>query len=271
MQALARRWRGEGYKIALVPTMGALHNGHVSLMRRGRRLGDKLVVSIFVNPAQFGPREDYSRYPRTFAADKNKCLVCDVDMIFCPAPEAMYPAEFGTWVDVDRLTSTLEGAARPTHFRGVCTIVLKLFNIVTPDIAVFGQKDYQQNVVIKRMVADLDLGVKIVVGATVREPDGLALSSRNAYLTPVQRQTADVLYRTLAWVKKQIIAGKNRPARLARHMTEVIELDSGFKIEYIEFADPETLKRQKTIDPPTVVLIAARLGRTRFIDNIIIK
>jgi pantoate--beta-alanine ligase len=251
--------------------MGALHNGHVSLMRRGRKAGDKLVVSIFVNPTQFGPREDFSRYPRSFAADKNKCLACDVDVIFCPAPEAMYAPDFGTWVEMDRLTSILEGAARPTHFRGVCTIVLKLFNIVTPDIAVFGQKDYQQSVVIKRMAADLDLGVKIIVAATVREPDGLALSSRNAYLTGAQRQTADVLYRTLAWVKKQVSAGRNRPAPLSRHMREVIELDSGFKVEYIEFADPQTLLRQKTITPPTVVLIAARLGRTRFIDNILIK
>lgn len=271
MQTLARHWHRQGRKIALVPTMGALHNGHVSLIRRGRKLGDKLVVSIFVNPAQFGPREDYSRYPRTFAADKNKCLAYDVDVIFCPPPESMYPAEFGTWIDVDPLTSTLEGAARPTHFRGVCTIVLKLLNITTPDYAVFGQKDFQQGVVVKRMVEDLNLGVKIIVGATVREPDGLALSSRNIYLTRAQRQTADVLYRTLAWAKKQIIAGKNRSASLIRHMTDVIELDSGFKIEYIEFADPETLKPQRTIKPPTVVLIAARLGRTRFIDNILVK
>lgn len=271
MQALARHWHRQGRKIALVPTMGALHNGHVSLIRRGRKLGDKLVVSIFVNPAQFGPREDYSRYPRTFAADKNKCLACDVDVIFCPVAEAIYPAEFGTWIDVDRLTSTLEGAIRPTHFRGVCTIVLKLLNITTPDYAVFGQKDFQQGVVVKRMVEDLNLGVKIIVGATVREPDGLALSSRNIYLTRAQRQTADVLYRTLAWAKKQIIAGKYRSASLTRHMTDVIELDSGFQIEYIEFADPETLKPQRTIKPPTVVLIAARLGRTRFIDNILVK
>jgi pantoate--beta-alanine ligase len=271
MQVLARRWRRKGYTIALVPTMGALHNGHLSLIKRARRVADKLVVSIFVNPTQFGPREDYSRYPRTFAADKNKCLAGGADVIFCPTPETMYPPAFGTWIEMDELTSKLEGAARPTHLRGVCTVVLKLFNIVTPDVAVFGQKDFQQGVVIKRMAADLNLGVKIIIGATVREPDGLALSSRNAYLTTVQRQTADVLYRTLTWAKEQIIAGKNRPAALVRHMTEVIELDSGFKVEYIEFADPWTLKRQKVIEPQTVVLIAAQLGRTRFIDNIIVK
>jgi len=271
MQVLARQWKSKGYSIALVPTMGALHNGHLSLINRARRLADRLVVSIFVNPTQFGPREDYSRYPRTFAADKNKCLAGGADVIFCPTLETMYPSAFGTWVEMDELTSKLEGAARPTHFRGVCTIVLKLFNIVTPDAAVFGQKDYQQGVVIKRMVADLNLGVKIIIGATVREPDGLALSSRNAYLTVTQRQTADVLYRTLTWAKDQIIAGKNRPGRLTEHMIEVIELDSGFKVDYIEFADPWTLKRQKVIKPPTVILIAAQLGQTRFIDNILVK
>jgi len=271
MQTLARRWRADGHKIVLVPTMGALHNGHLSLIKRGRQLGERLVVSIFVNPAQFGPREDYSRYPQTFSADKNRCLTGGADAIFCPAPEAMYPAEFETWVNVDVLTSILEGAVRPTHFRGVCTIVLKLLNIVAPDIAVFGQKDYQQYVVIKRMIDDLNLPVKIVVGPTVREPDGLALSSRNVYLSRAQRETAGVLYGTLVWAKKQIAAGKNRPARLAQHMKEVIELDSGFRTEYIEFADPQTLKRQKTISPPTIILLAARLGRTRFIDNIIVK
>jgi len=271
MQLLARSWHRQGHKIALVPTMGALHNGHISLIKRGRKAADKLVVSIFVNPTQFGPREDFSRYPRTFTADKAKSLACDVDAIFCPTPEIIYPSDFGTWVEMDQLTSKLEGAARPTHFRGVCTVVLKLFHMITPDLAVFGQKDFQQGLVIKKMTSDLNLGVKIIIGATVREPDGLALSSRNAYLTMVQRQTADVLYRTLTWAKKQIIAGKNRPNRLAAHMTEVIELDSGFKVEYIEFADPGTLKKQKTIKPPTVVLIAARLGRKRFIDNIIVK
>lgn len=271
MQALARRWRAEGQKIGLVPTMGAMHNGHLSLIQRGRRLVDKLVVSIFVNPLQFGPREDYSRYPRTFAADKNRCLAGGADAIFCPTPEVMYPATFETWVNVDMLTSILEGAVRPTHFRGVCTIVLKLLNIVTPDVAVFGQKDYQQYIVIKRMIDDLNLPVKVVVGPTVRDPDGLALSSRNVYLSRAQRETAGVLYGTLVWAKKKIATGKNRPARLAQHMKEVIELDSGFRTEYIEFADPQTLKRQKIINPPTVILIAARLGRTRFIDNIIVK
>jgi pantoate--beta-alanine ligase len=183
----------------------------------------------------------------------------------------MYPSTFETWVNVDMLTSILEGAVRPTHFRGVCTIVLKLLNIVTPDIAVFGQKDYQQILVIRRMIDDLNLPVKIVVGPTVRDPDGLALSSRNAYLSRAQRETAGVLYGALVWAREQIAAGKNRPTRLAQHMKEVIELDSGFRTEYIEFADPQTLKRQKIIKPPTVVLLAARLGQARFIDNIIVK
>jgi pantoate--beta-alanine ligase len=271
MQSLARQWQAKGLRVALVPTMGALHNGHLALIKRGRKLADKLVVSIFVNPTQFGPREDFSRYPRTFAADKNKCLAGGVDVIFCPGNDALYPPEFDTWVDSDRLGSNWEGAIRPTHFRGVCTIVLKLLNIVSPTVAVFGQKDYQQCQIIKRMVQDLHLPVKIVIHPTVREPDGLALSSRNAYLSPTQRKSADALYRALRWAREQIQNGKDRPATLKRHMTEVIELDSGFKVDYIAFANPATLKRQTRITPPTVVLLAARMGRIRFIDNILVK
>ncbi len=271
MLLLARQWRAEGSSIALVPTMGALHNGHLALIKRARKAAHKLVVSIFVNPTQFGPREDFSRYPRTFAADKNKCLAGEVDLIFCPSADSLYPPEFDTWVDSDRLASRWEGAARPTHFRGVLTIVLKLFNLILPDAAVFGQKDYQQCVMIKRMAQDFHFPVKIIMHPTVREPDGLALSSRNAYLTPGQRRNADVMYRTLRWAQKQIEKGRDRPTALARHMTDVIELDSGFKVDYIAFADPQTLKQQTRISPPTVVLLAVRMGRTRFIDNVLVK
>jgi len=271
MQARAQKWRREGKKVVLVPTMGALHNGHLSLIKRGSKLADKLVVSIFVNPSQFGPREDFSRYARTFAADKQKCLVGGADVVFCPEREAVFPPGFDTWVDVTLLTSSLEGEARPAHFRGVATIVLKLFNLVAPDIAIFGQKDFQQSVIIRRMVDDLNLSVRIVLGPTVREPDGLALSSRNVYLTPEKRRTAGVLNRSLTWAKQQIADGKDRPAGLASQMRRIIQQESDFQVEYIEFADPQTLKKQKVISPPTVILLAARVDGTRFIDNIIIK
>ncbi len=271
MLSVSRRWRRDGRKIVLVPTMGTLHEGHLSLIKQGRRLADKLVVSIFVNPAQFGPREDFSRYPRTFSADRRNCLTAGVDVLFCPKTEAIYPTGFETWVNVDVLTSVLEGAARPAHFRGVCTIVLKLLNIIVPDIAVFGQKDFQQGVVIRRMVDDLNLAVKIVMGPTVRETDGLALSSRNIYLSETQRKAAGVLYQTLVWAKRQVASGKNRSAGLIEQMRRTIERKSDFQVEYIEFADPQTLKRQRIISPPTVILLAARLGRTRFIDNIVVK
>jgi pantoate--beta-alanine ligase len=271
MQTRARKWRRQGKKVVLVPTMGALHNGHLALIKRGRRLGDKLVVSIFVNPSQFGPREDYSRYPRTFSVDKQKCLAGGADVVFCPDHEAMYPPGFDTWVNAEVLTSLLEGEARPTHFRGVATVVLKLFNIISPDIAIFGQKDYQQTAVLRRMVDDLNVPVKIVVGPTVREPDGLALSSRNVYLSPEQRRTAGVLYRSLTWARSQIEDGKEKPAWLAAQMRKIIHQESDFQVEYIEFADPETLKKQRIIKPPTVILLAARINQTRFIDNVIIK
>lgn len=271
MQLLAQRWREQGQKIVLVPTMGALHNGHLALIRRGRQQGDKLVVSIFVNPTQFGPREDFSRYPRTFEADKQRCLAGGADALFCPEPDDMYPPDFDTWVNVEVLTSILEGAARTAHFRGVCTVVLKLLNTVTPDVAVFGQKDYQQCVVIKRMVDDLNLPVKVVIGPTVREPDGLALSSRNVYLTVEQRRTAGVLYQALSLAKEQITRGKTNPARLAGQMERIIRRNSDFEIEYIEFADPATLKRQTIVHPPAVILLATRLGATRFIDNVIVR
>ncbi len=271
MRALAQQWRREAQKIVLVPTMGGLHEGHLSLIRRGRKAGDKLVVSIFVNPTQFGPREDYSRYPRTFTADKQKCREGGADVIFCPTAEAIYPDKFDTWVSPDVTGSILEGAARPTHFRGVCTIVLKLFNIVLPHTAVFGQKDYQQCLVVKRMVDDLNLPVRIIVSPIIRAADGLALSSRNAYLSPARRRTAGVIYRALCEAKKAIKDGKTQPALLTREVRKTIEGESEFQVEYVEFADPQTLKKQKTVQPPTVVLVAVRLGGIRFIDNLLIK
>lgn len=270
-------WRARGLRVGLVPTMGALHEGHLSLVRRCRRLCDCTVVSIFVNPTQFGPREDFSKYPRTWKSDLRDCRRAGVDLVFAPSVETMYPDGFATMIHVGPIGDLWEGAARPGHFDGVATVVAKLFTIVAPDVAVFGQKDYQQTVVIRRMVTDLNLPVRLVIAPTVREPGGLAMSSRNAYLDSLSRQDARSIHRSLQWAGREIRAGRRNVARLTRAMTGVIEAGGRFDVDQIGFCDPATLEPKKAAVPPLVILVAARcrvkgpaLGR-RYIDNLLIR
>jgi len=257
-----------GRKLVLVPTMGALHAGHMALVQRARRLAGEegiAVVSIFVNPTQFGPKEDFSRYPRTFSQD---CLMCRrqrVDAIFHPEPAVIYPEGFSTIVEETRISSGLCGESRPGHFRGVCTVVLKLFNIIQPDIAVFGEKDFQQATIIRRMVADLNVRVKIVVAPTVREPDGLALSSRNTYLSPEERVQAPVIRRALLTARN---AKSSHPAALERLVRREIAKAPAAKIDYIEVLDAATLAAPTPATRELVIACAVCFGRTRLIDNI---
>ncbi len=261
--------RRAGGTIGLVPTMGALHAGHRTLMAAGRAGCDYLVVSIFVNPTQFGPGEDYQAYPRTPAEDLAACEDAGADVVFAPGVGQMYPTEPLTTVSVSKLTETLCGRRRPGHLDGVCTVVAKLFNIVEPDRAWFGAKDYQQSVVVRRMVRDLNFPVEIVVEPTVREPDGLAVSSRNAYLTPEQRRQAPELYAALR-AAENMITERQPPAEeivaaVRGHISgKVVEGE----IEYIQVVDPETLEDVETTDRPVVVALAVRLGKARLIDNV---
>jgi pantoate--beta-alanine ligase len=258
----------EGRALVLVPTMGALHAGHLSLMRKARKLAGArgtVAASIFVNPAQFGPGEDFSRYPRPFARDCRLCEEAGVDVVFHPEPDAIYPAGFSTHVDEERVSLGQCGKSRPGHFRGVCTVVLKLFNIIGPDAAVFGEKDYQQVAVIRRMVRDLNVPVRIVAAPTVREADGLALSSRNAYLTPEERAQAPVIRRALLLARH---AHSARPADLARLMRREIARAPLAKIDYVEVLDARTLEKPGTATRELVIACAVWFGKTRLIDNV---
>ena len=251
LRRLAGEARRRGRIITLVPTMGAIHNGHLALIRAAGKKGACVVVSIFVNPTQFGPKEDYNKYPRSLAQDKKLLKKAGVDIIFCPSVREMYPAGFSTYVTEQRLTNCMCGLSRPGHFRGVTTVVLKLFNIVQPDIAFLGQKDYQQALVIKKMTRDLNLPVKVIIVPTVRDPDGLALSSRNKYLGLEERRRALALYRTLK--------GKKVVSRVA-----------GIKLDYFIAVDKDTLTPVSRKRKGTLMAIAGRVGKTRLIDNIII-
>lgn len=266
LRAQVAKWRKAGETVALVPTMGALHDGHRSLIALAKRKADRVVVSIFVNPTQFGPREDYRTYPRDEAGDLAKLGKEGVDLAYLPDAAEMYPAGFSTTVKVCDLTRDLCGAARPNHFEGVATVVTKLLLQVLPDFAVFGEKDYQQLLAVRRLVRDLDIPVEILAAPIVREPDGLALSSRNASLTPVQREKAPALYRTLAEIARDLESGKGCDATLvkARFKLEA----AGFRVDYVSVREPETLK---TLEGPVRrarVLAAAYLGQTRLIDNV---
>ena len=268
--AAARRFRAQARgRTVIVPTMGALHAGHAALIRRARGIAGKdgtVVVSIFVNPAQFGPKEDLSRYPRPFAADKKLCASLGVDAIFHPPAGEMYRETFSTWVDESAVSSGLCGASRPGHFRGVCTVVLKLFTIVQPDVAVFGLKDFQQCAVIARMVRDLDLPVRLVFAPTVRERDGLALSSRNAYLSPEERAEAPTLRRALLAARAAFAQGEHNSAKLTRLVHGKI---SGIaRVDYIESVDSATLQPARMMKRGDTIALAAFFGRTRLIDNI---
>jgi pantoate--beta-alanine ligase len=257
--------------IVFVPTMGALHRGHAVLIDRARILagpGGAVVVSIFVNPTQFGPKEDFSRYPRPFAADKRLCTAHGVDVIFHPSGQEMYPEGFSTYVEETSISTLLCGASRPGHFRGVCTVVHKLFQIIQPQVAVFGLKDFQQCAVIRRMVRDLHLPVRIVAVETVREPDGLALSSRNQYLSPEERQQAPVLRAALLAAKEAWQAGETNAARLRQLIVKKIGTASLARIDYVEIADVDSLQPVQRADRNTVMALAVFFGRTRLIDNL---
>lgn len=257
--------------VGFVPTMGYLHEGHLSLVRRSRAENDFTVVSIFVNPTQFGPHEDYDRYPRDMERDLSLLEKERVDIVFAPSVEEMYPSDFGTWVNVTGITEKLEGASRPGHFRGVTTVVTKLFNIVEPTRAYFGQKDAQQALVIKKMVRDLNMNLEIVVAPTVREPDGLAMSSRNVYLNPEERQAATVLYRALCLARELYEQGERNAETLRRRMRELIEAEPRARIDYVSIASLDNLEELDRIDRPALVSLAVFLGPARLIDNIILE
>ncbi len=275
MQALARRWRAGKHRIAFVPTMGAIHEGHLSLIRAARkRVGRRgiVVVSIYVNPTQFGPQEDLRKYPRSFERDRKLCAAAGTDAIFAPSDREMYPKGFSTFVEETQLAKRLEGASRPGHFRGVCTVVTKLFQIVQPDIAIFGQKDFQQAAIIQQMVRDLNFPVRIVVHPTVRESDGLAMSSRNVYLSNQQRKSAVVLNQALALAQVMVRRGERRASAIRAAMSRLIRRAPQARIDYVALADAQTLEAVCAVARgKTVALLAVYIGKTRLIDNVILK
>ena len=268
MKALSRRWRDEGKTIGFVPTMGYLHEGHLSLVRRAREENDRVVVSIFVNPTQFGPNEDYNRYPRDLDRDMKLLEPIGVDAVFYPSVEEMYPEGYRTYVEVVGITDKLCGASRPGHFRGVCTVCTKLFNIVMPHRAYFGKKDFQQYVVIKNMVRDLNMDIEIVPMPIVREPDGLAMSSRNTYLSPEERQAATCLYRSLKRAVELFESGERDASKIREEVVRVIEAEPLARIDYVEVVDPETFEPVERVEKGTLVALAVFVGPARLIDNV---
>lgn len=262
--AAARR---AGKTVGLVPTMGALHAGHAALVRTARGRSGFVVVSVFVNPTQFGPHEDFAKYPRTLDADRQLCHDAGADLVFAPAAGEMYPPGFATAVEVSGLTDVLEGASRPGHFRGVCTVVTKLFTVVGPDVAHFGAKDYQQAAVIRRMTADLNLPVDVRVEPTVREPDGLALSSRNRYLSPTERVAAPAIHRALQATRDRAKAGETDIGRLEAALVADLSAIPGARVDYGRVVDADSLRPLAALDRPAVAVVAVFLGTTRLIDN----
>ncbi len=269
-RALSQEWRAQRLRIGLVPTMGYLHEGHASLMAAAREGVDKLVVSIFVNPAQFGPTEDLDRYPRDFARDSELCSRMGVDLIFAPDAAAMYPAEFYTSVSVRGLTEGLCGKSRPIHFSGVCTVVCKLFNIIAPDAAYFGQKDAQQLAVIRQMVRDLNMQVAVVGCPIVRESDGLAKSSRNAYLNAEERAAAPALFRALRLAADAATQGARDSDALLSLIRGELTKEPLLRVDYAEIVDASSLRPVQRLAGPALVALAAFIGKTRLIDNILI-
>jgi pantoate--beta-alanine ligase len=268
MRARADAWRLEGKRIAFVPTMGYLHRGHVSLLDEARRRGDVSVLSIFVNPTQFGPKEDLSRYPRDLDGDLQKAGASGVDVVYLPSAEAMYPPGYQTFVEVEELQKGLCGASRPRHFRGVATVVLKLFAAVKPHVAFFGEKDYQQLALLRRMTSDLDLGVELVGMPVVREPDGLALSSRNAYLSPDERKRALALSRALSVAMECFAQGERDAGRLVDSARQSLHLTPGVRLDYLELVDADSLAPLSgKVQAPAQMAVAAFVGTTRLIDN----
>ncbi len=274
MTSVSRKLRREQDKtIGLVPTMGALHEGHLSLVREARRMCDVVVVSVFVNPAQFSAGEDFERYPRDLTKDTTILADYNVEYIFAPSVDEIYPKNFATYVTVEGLSEQLEGAARPGHFRGVATVLTVLFNTVRPDFAFFGQKDAQQTLVVKRLVKDLAFDTEIVVLPTVREDSGLAMSSRNAYLNPEERRAATVVYRALAQSREVYNEGERNPKRLAETARDIIEAEPRARLDYISVSDAETMEKLDRITDERAVLIAVavKFGKTRLIDNIVLQ
>ncbi len=269
MSSVARKIRRElDRTIGLVPTMGALHEGHLSLVREARRMCDVVVVSVFVNPAQFGPGEDFEHYPRDLTQDTALLTDYNVDFIFAPPIEEIYPRNFATYVNVEGLSEQLEGAARPGHFRGVATIVTILLNVVRPDFAFFGQKDAQQAVIIRRLVRDLAFDTEIIVLPTVREDSGLAMSSRNLYLKPEEQQAAAVIHRALGKAKETYKAGERNGAKLVEIVRTMIEAEPSARVDYVSVTDADTLEKLDRLDErPILIAVAAYVGKTRLIDN----
>ena len=270
MRSWSRGLQREGVTIGLVPTMGALHEGHRSLIRAARLACDASAVSIFVNPLQFGPLEDFDRYPRSLAQDLRLCQSAGVDAVFIPRAQEMYPPDFETAVSVQRLTRRYEGLSRPGHFGGVTTVVMKLLNIVRPDKAFFGQKDYQQAVAVERLSKDLNLDTEIVVRPTVRELDGLALSSRNRHLSPEERKAATVLYRALSDGRELIRAGERSVKKVEAAMTRLTRAEPLARLDYLAVVDPITLDEVRSVRGRVVLLLAVWIGETRLIDNLIV-
>ena len=267
MQSRAEALRVAGKRLGCVPTMGALHEGHLELMREAKRRADAVAASVFVNPTQFAPTEDLAKYPRDREGDLRKMESAGVDIAFFPTAEAMYPKGAQTWVTVEGIAQELEGASRPNHFRGVTTVVMKLFHLMKPHVSVFGQKDYQQLKVIERMAKDLDLDIEIIAHPTVREPDGLAMSSRNRYLNPEERQQATALIRAIQRAQELVKKGERDPKRLVEEAQRIITAEPLAKIDYLEVRDPETLKPIHRIENSARMLLAVRFGATRLIDN----
>ncbi len=257
--------------VGFVPTMGFLHDGHLELVRQAKNNNTNVVVSIFVNPTQFGPKEDYASYPRDIPRDSTMLESVGTDVLFMPPAAEMYPPHFSSWVDVEKVTERLEGAARPGHFRGVATVCNKLFNMVQPDKAYFGQKDAQQCVVITRMVADLNMNLEIVIVPTVREPDGLAMSSRNIYLNSDERRAAVVLSRSLELARKLWAGGETDATKIRQAMTALIQRERLAKIDYISIADADTLEELNVVKPPAIVSLVVKIGKPRLLDNTILR
>jgi len=271
MKAALLPHRKEGKIIGFVPTMGYLHKGHLSLIKRARQSSDIVVMSIFVNPIQFGPQEDLKRYPRDLNGDARLAQAEGVNYIFHPSSAEMYPPDFKTYVEVTELSDKMCGRSRPGHFRGVTTVVLKLFNIIQPHIAFFGQKDAQQAIIIRRMVEDLGLGIKIEILLLVREEDGLAMSSRNTYLNPQERKAALVLYRSLKLAEKMIKQGERNSAKIVQQMKELIGREPLAKIDYISITDNNHLQELTIIEDKALIALAVYIGRIRLIDNMVIQ
>ena len=267
VRATVKEWKAKGLKVGFVPTMGYLHEGHESLIKKASEENDRVVVSIFVNPIQFGPKEDLSTYPRDLERDSKVCESAGADIIFHPENEEMYFKDFSTFVDMNGLTDGLCGKSRPTHFRGVCTVVTKLFNIVAPDRAYFGEKDAQQLAVIKRMVRDLNIDVEIIGCPIVREKDGLAKSSRNTYLSVEERNTATILNKSLTVAKEKIQAGERDSAVIIKLIEEMINSEKLARVDYIEIVDSLSMESVEIIEKSVLVAIAVFIGKTRLIDN----